>query len=300
MTDDELALLRAIRANPDDDLPRLVMADWLDERGEHARAEFIRLQVAEAATGLTRVQVVGDRTEPDTDAAREFLRCYRAIWAFDRAAVWGWLSHLMDAGMCAGERASVFECDRHPASYFRRGFVGAVTCPAAAWLSHGDAVLERHPVARVTLTTDPAIYWTPRPGHLRVTVSGTAGVAGWDVPNPPPETDPRDVRSIRTAALAARWPGVSFALPPEPRGQVPYTLDARRLTTGMAVPAELLRDSQLPDTLFGHPVIVGDPTVPPPQGVFDVAEATARRAARTGHSRRAAIPAARTRFPRPR
>ena len=44
MTADELALLRGVEAAPDDDLPRLVYADWLDEHGRHARAEFIRVQ----------------------------------------------------------------------------------------------------------------------------------------------------------------------------------------------------------------------------------------------------------------
>ena len=39
-----LALLAAVKAQPSDDLPRLVMADWLDEHGEEARAEFIRVQ----------------------------------------------------------------------------------------------------------------------------------------------------------------------------------------------------------------------------------------------------------------
>lgn len=45
MTDDELALLRTIRDHPDADLPRLVYADWLDDRGDEDRAEFIRLQI---------------------------------------------------------------------------------------------------------------------------------------------------------------------------------------------------------------------------------------------------------------
>src|SRR4051794_23536084 len=44
------ALLAAVRDNPDDDTPRLVYADWLDENAEsdadHARAEFIRDQIA--------------------------------------------------------------------------------------------------------------------------------------------------------------------------------------------------------------------------------------------------------------
>jgi uncharacterized protein (TIGR02996 family) len=38
------ALLSAITANPDEDTPRLVYADWLDEHGEAERAEFIRVQ----------------------------------------------------------------------------------------------------------------------------------------------------------------------------------------------------------------------------------------------------------------
>jgi uncharacterized protein (TIGR02996 family) len=41
---DDTAFLRAIIANPDDDLPRLVYADYLDERGD-PRGEFIRTQV---------------------------------------------------------------------------------------------------------------------------------------------------------------------------------------------------------------------------------------------------------------
>jgi uncharacterized protein (TIGR02996 family) len=45
---DELALLKAIKADLNEDLPRLVLADWLEEHGEPARAEFIRLQVAAA------------------------------------------------------------------------------------------------------------------------------------------------------------------------------------------------------------------------------------------------------------
>lgn len=42
--DDREAFLRAVFADPDNDLPRLVFADWLDERGESAWAELIRLQ----------------------------------------------------------------------------------------------------------------------------------------------------------------------------------------------------------------------------------------------------------------
>jgi uncharacterized protein (TIGR02996 family) len=50
--------LRAICEAPDDDAPRLVFADWLDETGDPDRAEFIRLHVRLArqpdAEGLER------------------------------------------------------------------------------------------------------------------------------------------------------------------------------------------------------------------------------------------------------
>ena len=42
------AFLEAILAQPDDDTPRLVYADWLEEQGDSARAEFIRVQIERA------------------------------------------------------------------------------------------------------------------------------------------------------------------------------------------------------------------------------------------------------------
>jgi uncharacterized protein (TIGR02996 family) len=38
------AFLQAILENLDDDTPRLVYADWLDEHGDPERADFIRVQ----------------------------------------------------------------------------------------------------------------------------------------------------------------------------------------------------------------------------------------------------------------
>ena len=58
MQDD--AFLAAILAAPDDDAPRLIYADWLDEQGQPERAEFIRVQCT-----LARL--------PDGDKRREEL-----------------------------------------------------------------------------------------------------------------------------------------------------------------------------------------------------------------------------------
>lgn len=44
IADTDADFLRAILAAPDDDAPRLIYADWLDENGKPERAEFIRVQ----------------------------------------------------------------------------------------------------------------------------------------------------------------------------------------------------------------------------------------------------------------
>jgi uncharacterized protein (TIGR02996 family) len=44
----EESFRQAIREQPDDDTPRLIFADWLDEHGQPERAEFIRTQIEQA------------------------------------------------------------------------------------------------------------------------------------------------------------------------------------------------------------------------------------------------------------
>jgi uncharacterized protein (TIGR02996 family) len=51
-----LALIRYCKENPDDDIPRLVLADWMEEHGDPERAEFIRLQCAMSAGSLPWAQ----------------------------------------------------------------------------------------------------------------------------------------------------------------------------------------------------------------------------------------------------
>jgi uncharacterized protein (TIGR02996 family) len=75
MTERE-ALLRAVCNNPDDDTSRLVFADWLQENGEEARAEFIRLQVRLAE--LLRLADPG--AESVGRRAREYWLEYGKSW----------------------------------------------------------------------------------------------------------------------------------------------------------------------------------------------------------------------------
>lgn len=65
MVSDEQALLAAITVHPDDDTPRLVYADWLDEHGYPERAEQVRLEVEDRL--LARVPPAVDGTVPHID-----------------------------------------------------------------------------------------------------------------------------------------------------------------------------------------------------------------------------------------
>src|SRR5688572_25329619 len=77
MTENE-ALLAAIVADPDDDLPRLAYADWLEENGNEAdrdRAEFIRVQCQLA------LLPAGDSREKDLHKRQwELFTTHRGTW----------------------------------------------------------------------------------------------------------------------------------------------------------------------------------------------------------------------------
>ena len=90
---DEAAFLRTIIDAPDDDGPRLVYADWLEEHGETARAEFIRVQceLAHCRDGI-------ESCPPDSRCGRCYgcVRRERAAELLQRHRV-GWLLELTRA-----------------------------------------------------------------------------------------------------------------------------------------------------------------------------------------------------------
>lgn len=120
MTDGE-ALRRAIVADPDDDTPRLIYADWLDENNRPDRAAFIRHQI-EAA-----------RAEPDSPRARDAAR--RAAELLDaNNAVWS--RHV---------RTKVVRVD------YVRGFIGHATIDAGRFAEVAPQLFAAEPVQSVGL-----------------------------------------------------------------------------------------------------------------------------------------------------
>ena len=67
------ALLRACKDEPEDDAPRLVLADWLQERGQLERAEYIRNQIGSSDYGI-------DDEPPDPSWLGAWGRWGRGSW----------------------------------------------------------------------------------------------------------------------------------------------------------------------------------------------------------------------------
>jgi uncharacterized protein (TIGR02996 family) len=175
--------LRAIQAAPDDDAPRLVYADWLEEHGEPERALFIRVQCELARMekwASEQFLVLPESREGQyLDALRERARALLDAHGLD------WLADL----------AVEFSTPLRP-DIFRRGFVESLILSAADWLAHGDAIYAREPVREVRQTDEPD--WPAWDTDIRMTHHGTR-------------------QGGRREATCGRWPGVTFRLP-EPHG----------------------------------------------------------------------------------
>lgn len=120
---DRDTFLRAIIAAPDDDGPRLVYADWLEEHGDTARAEFIRVQIALANA---------DADDPARDdlIVREatLLRDHQRTWSRE-LPVWARIG-----------------------CWFSRGFPERVRVEAIHWATKADELLAAAPVCEASFT----------------------------------------------------------------------------------------------------------------------------------------------------
>jgi uncharacterized protein (TIGR02996 family) len=156
MNQDE-AFLHDICEHPDDDGPRLVYADWLDEHGDSPRAAFIRAQCALA------------RMDPDDPRRPELLQRERD-WLNDAGARRPKLPKL--AGVTWG-------------GSYRRGFVASATVRnLQTFRKHAAALFATTPVEDVTfhgLTPSTARTLAALPALARVrglTVGPGAGADG--------------------------------------------------------------------------------------------------------------------------
>jgi uncharacterized protein (TIGR02996 family) len=113
---EEDAFLQAVIADPEDDAPRLVYADWLEERGD-VRGEFIRAQCALAQRGF-RADLA--------DRAADLLEEHQEQWA-------------------GAVRVLVLSCE------FRRGFIEGVTATGDQFLDGAKELFRLAPVRQAHL-----------------------------------------------------------------------------------------------------------------------------------------------------
>jgi uncharacterized protein (TIGR02996 family) len=199
---DRESLLATILREPDEDMPRLAFADWLDENGEPERAEFIRVQcrlarmpaaprplaVKKQRAAVRVFPTLRERHRANLEARERVL-----LVDFPAAPYWGLPASLTQthphreplssggAGIrCFGRHVRGVEC------HYRRGFAERVVCEAADWTEHGPAILREHPVREVELTT----HDEPGMGMWRPARRGPVN-EGW---------------------ISERWPGVTFKL----------------------------------------------------------------------------------------
>jgi uncharacterized protein (TIGR02996 family) len=117
---DRDALLAAICAQPDEDTPRLVFADYLEEYGESPRAAFIRTQVELAHTLPWEPLAVRCRwRQPDMITGKPFLASlprvdgYHAVWpAVPFRRGFGWSLYVRNVSQWGEYTEPVF--DREP------------------------------------------------------------------------------------------------------------------------------------------------------------------------------------------
>jgi uncharacterized protein (TIGR02996 family) len=148
--------LRAILAMPDDDGPRLVAADWWDERGAAERAEFVRVQceLARRYPGWSGVPAMGSLGAGGPYA--ELRRRERDLWrAGGDTDGRGWFA---GCGL-GGYVIYLVPSPDNMTAVVRRGFVEEITVTAADFLAHADALTVACPLKRVRLTTWPELLF---------------------------------------------------------------------------------------------------------------------------------------------
>jgi len=126
------ALLKAILAHPEEDTPRLIYADWLQENGQHDRAEFIRLMCRPNMPHVTLKRVERGTSGWDITSGPAGVVCNTKMNDVARRIT----AYLLPF---------VTELTIH------RGFVMRVACTIYDWTMYGDSILAAHPIRSVTL-----------------------------------------------------------------------------------------------------------------------------------------------------
>jgi uncharacterized protein (TIGR02996 family) len=143
------SLYQAILATPEDDAPRLVYADWLDEHGQPERGEFIRVQCA-----MARIPAHTARWRPLHDRAVRLERDWREDWT-------------------GPVQKRVLE------AHLRRGFVDGVRLTVDSFKESAEELVKLEPI-RVWTFSEVALFFGGRSFHRLATDSSLLAVRALD------------------------------------------------------------------------------------------------------------------------
>ena len=142
--------IRAILEAPDDDSPRLMLADWLDENGQGDRAAFIKLQI-QAANMKPWCPANPEKIGNDCPCTWHTLKrrerdALKACWTSDFRGLFSPVEvYGIEVSTCRMKWKGI---DAIPT----RGFISAITCTMSDFLSHGPAIVASQPIERVDIS----------------------------------------------------------------------------------------------------------------------------------------------------
>ena len=199
------AFIAAIIANPQDDLTRLIYADYLDAHGDAERSEFIRVQCELANVPECRFipncEKMNNPKVTEMFAPKYCDDCRNRIMLQSRDR-----ELLRDNGFAWREIGKVSEPGGLflAQSVFTRGFISSITCSSEDWFRHAEAITQATPLERVTLTTTPEL--------LQDAFASEDGVRYRML-----FLGPESERATTIAAwLNRRWPNIQFTLSDAP------------------------------------------------------------------------------------
>ncbi len=143
MTERE-CFIAAIVAQPADDTARLVYADWLEEHGEVAHAQFVRVQIEHAALG---------NSDPKSFYISDLERM-RHLKDREIELLQGQDHWLKWAGKAIEDSGYLLGYPWQEQMRFRRGFICHFECSCAEFVRPGfaEALFSSQPVTSVRLT----------------------------------------------------------------------------------------------------------------------------------------------------
>lgn len=226
-------LLKAILASPDEDTPRLMYADAIEE-SDPERAELIRVQIDFARLDEVdqRCPFVPEYTRPEPGpnpvprwsiagyclcpgceivrreqpllrelGPRVFEESVAPLFVSTGRASWS-VEGPQPVGQMVLHGLGCVQWNP-----FRRGFIENWTFQGNYWVTHADKVTAAHPVKTVSLTTSPAVLTYDR-GLRMFHFNGRPQQQFREL-----FEVPWSYRDVRDRLLKAYWPKIAFTLP---------------------------------------------------------------------------------------